>query len=313
MIAGHPTSDQDRGSRRGRKRPPDREARFSGCSAIRRADRRPACCISRRSAAGLRQARWRRRARAPASPRCVDLRTGAAGSRDRLRAARGRAPARRRPRRSGAAAPSRAARSAAPADARPARGRPVTADGAADGEAALLGVRDRRRPASRSSGCCRRATSETVDGAARDGAHRGRRGRDRAAVQRRGRARARARTAEVVTARFNLANYKDYLQTRVMGATPRCWISSSEARVERDVRLQAAQGAFAPARPRTARHPRAACSRIRISEIRETADDTLNQIPVEALEKFLARSDVADRPAGVLRRPRHLSRGDSAD
>ena len=61
--------------------------------------------------------------------------------------------------------------------------------------------------------------------------------------------------------------------------------------VERDVRLQAAQGAFAPR----------ALEQLAIlvllledpdREIRETADETLNRIPVEALEKFLARSDV---------------------
>jgi hypothetical protein len=61
--------------------------------------------------------------------------------------------------------------------------------------------------------------------------------------------------------------------------------------VERDVRLQAAQGTLAPR----------ALEQLAIlvllledpdREIRETADETLNRIPVEALEKFLARSDV---------------------
>ena len=61
--------------------------------------------------------------------------------------------------------------------------------------------------------------------------------------------------------------------------------------VERDVRLQAAQGSLAPR----------ALEQLTIlvllledpdREIRETADETLNKIPVEALEKFLARSDV---------------------
>jgi hypothetical protein len=61
--------------------------------------------------------------------------------------------------------------------------------------------------------------------------------------------------------------------------------------VERDVRLQAAQGSLAPR----------ALEQLAIlvllledpdREIRSTADDTLNKIPVEALEKFLARSDV---------------------
>jgi hypothetical protein len=61
--------------------------------------------------------------------------------------------------------------------------------------------------------------------------------------------------------------------------------------VERDVRMQAAQGTLAPR----------ASEQLAIlvllledpdREIRETADETLNRIPVEALEKFLARSDV---------------------
>ena len=60
--------------------------------------------------------------------------------------------------------------------------------------------------------------------------------------------------------------------------------------VERDVRLLAAQGALAPR----------AFEQLAIlvllledpdREIRETADETLNKIPAEALEKFLARSD----------------------
>ena len=61
--------------------------------------------------------------------------------------------------------------------------------------------------------------------------------------------------------------------------------------VERDVRLQAAQGTLAPR----------ALEQLSIlvllledsdREIRDTADETLNRIPVEVLEKFLARSDV---------------------
>jgi hypothetical protein len=60
--------------------------------------------------------------------------------------------------------------------------------------------------------------------------------------------------------------------------------------VERDVRLQAAQGALAPRA-----HEQLAILVLLLEdpdrEIRETADETLNKIPTEALEKFLARSD----------------------
>jgi hypothetical protein len=62
--------------------------------------------------------------------------------------------------------------------------------------------------------------------------------------------------------------------------------------VERDVRLQAAQGALAPRA-----HEQLAILVLLLEdpdrEIRETADETLNKIPTEVLEKFLARSDVA--------------------
>jgi hypothetical protein len=61
--------------------------------------------------------------------------------------------------------------------------------------------------------------------------------------------------------------------------------------VDRDVRLQAAEGTFAPRA-----HEQLAILVLLLDdpdrEIRETADETLNKIPVEALEKFLARSDV---------------------
>ena len=60
--------------------------------------------------------------------------------------------------------------------------------------------------------------------------------------------------------------------------------------VERDVRLQAAQGALAPRA-----HEQLAILVLLLEdpdrEIRETADETLTKIPTEALEKFLARSD----------------------
>jgi hypothetical protein len=61
--------------------------------------------------------------------------------------------------------------------------------------------------------------------------------------------------------------------------------------VERDVRLQAAQGTLAPRA-----HEQLAILVLLLEdkdrEIRETAEDTLNKIPVQALEGFLARSDV---------------------
>ena len=60
--------------------------------------------------------------------------------------------------------------------------------------------------------------------------------------------------------------------------------------VERDVRLQAAQGTLAPRA-----HEQLAILVLLLvdydREIRETADETLNRIPVEVLEKFLARAD----------------------
>ena len=61
--------------------------------------------------------------------------------------------------------------------------------------------------------------------------------------------------------------------------------------VERDVRLQAAQGTLAPRA-----HEQLAILVLLLEdpdrEIRGIADETLNRIPVEALEKFLARPDV---------------------
>lgn len=61
--------------------------------------------------------------------------------------------------------------------------------------------------------------------------------------------------------------------------------------VERDVRMQAAQGTLAPRA-----HEQLAILVLLLEdadrEIRETADETINRIPVEALETFLARSDV---------------------
>jgi hypothetical protein len=60
--------------------------------------------------------------------------------------------------------------------------------------------------------------------------------------------------------------------------------------VEREVRLQAAQGALAPRA-----HEQLAILVLLLedkdAEIREIADDTLNRIPVEALQLFLARPD----------------------
>jgi hypothetical protein len=61
--------------------------------------------------------------------------------------------------------------------------------------------------------------------------------------------------------------------------------------VERDVRLQAAQGVLAPRA-----HEQLAILVLLLEdpdrEIRETADETLNKIPTDVLETFLARSDV---------------------
>jgi hypothetical protein len=61
--------------------------------------------------------------------------------------------------------------------------------------------------------------------------------------------------------------------------------------VDRDVRLQAAQGTLAPRA-----HEQLAILVLLLEdtdhEIRDTADDTLNRIPVGALEAFLARPDV---------------------
>jgi hypothetical protein len=61
--------------------------------------------------------------------------------------------------------------------------------------------------------------------------------------------------------------------------------------VDRDVRLQAAQGTLAPRA-----HEQLAILVLLLEdpdrEIREIADDTLNKIPVDALEKFLASADV---------------------
>src|SRR3954467_6660102 len=61
--------------------------------------------------------------------------------------------------------------------------------------------------------------------------------------------------------------------------------------VERDVRMQAAEGTLAPRA-----HEQLAILVLLLEdpdrEIRETADETLNKIPTEVLETFLARSDV---------------------
>jgi hypothetical protein len=76
-----------------------------------------------------------------------------------------------------------------------------------------------------------------------------------------------------------------------MGPTPLLDLFK-RGEVERDVRLQAAQGTLAPRA-----HEQLAILVLLLEdpdrEIREVADETLNRIPVEVLEKFLARSDVA--------------------
>src|SRR3954468_18595172 len=65
--------------------------------------------------------------------------------------------------------------------------------------------------------------------------------------------------------------------------------------IERDVRMEAAQGTLAPRA-----HEQLAILVLLLEdpdrEIRETADETLSRIPAEILEKFLARSDV---PVGL--------------
>jgi hypothetical protein len=61
--------------------------------------------------------------------------------------------------------------------------------------------------------------------------------------------------------------------------------------IDREVRMEAAQGTLAPRA-----HEQLAILVLLLEdpdrEIRETADETLNRIPVDVLEKFLARSDV---------------------
>jgi hypothetical protein len=74
-----------------------------------------------------------------------------------------------------------------------------------------------------------------------------------------------------------------------MGSTPLLDLFK-RGEVDRDVRLQAAQGAFA----HRAHEQLAILVHLLEDpdpEIREIADDTINKIPVEALENFLARSD----------------------
>jgi hypothetical protein len=76
----------------------------------------------------------------------------------------------------------------------------------------------------------------------------------------------------------------------VIGPTP-LLDSFKRGEVERDVRLLAAQGALAP-RAYEQLAILVLLLEDRDAEIRETADDTLNRIPEQALKTFLARSDV---------------------
>jgi len=75
-----------------------------------------------------------------------------------------------------------------------------------------------------------------------------------------------------------------------MGPTPLLDLFK-RGEIERDVRLEAAQGTLAPRA-----HEQLAILVLLLEdpdrEVRETADETINKIPVEVLEKFLARSDV---------------------
>ena len=78
----------------------------------------------------------------------------------------------------------------------------------------------------------------------------------------------------------------------------------------RDARLLAAQGALAPRA-----HEQLAILVLLLgdsdAEIRSQADNTLKRIPVEALQSFLARSDVSVDLARILRRSRSVSVRDS--
>jgi hypothetical protein len=75
-----------------------------------------------------------------------------------------------------------------------------------------------------------------------------------------------------------------------MGPTPLLDLFK-RGEIERDVRLEAAQGTLAPRA-----HEQLAILVLLLDdpdrEIRDTADETLNRIPVPVLETFLARSDV---------------------
>jgi hypothetical protein len=79
-----------------------------------------------------------------------------------------------------------------------------------------------------------------------------------------------------------------------MGPTPLLDLFK-RGEIERDVRMEAAQGTLAPRA-----HEQLAILVLLLEdpdrEIRETADETLNRIPAEVLEKFLARPDV---PVGL--------------
>jgi hypothetical protein len=76
----------------------------------------------------------------------------------------------------------------------------------------------------------------------------------------------------------------------VIGPTP-LLDAFKRGEVERDVRLLAAQGALAP-RAYEQLAILVLLVEDRDAEIRQTADDTLNRIPEQALKAFLARSDV---------------------
>jgi len=76
-----------------------------------------------------------------------------------------------------------------------------------------------------------------------------------------------------------------------MGSTPLLDLFK-RGEVDRDVRLQAAQGAFAP----RAHEQLAILVLLQTDsdlEVRTTARQTLDKIPVEALRAFLGRSDVS--------------------
>src|SRR5262249_19195166 len=139
----------------------------------------------------------------------------------------------------------------------------------------------------RSSASGRRAADHRCT--TRDGAHGRRRRRDRADAERRRREAVRqgGRNRHASTQSHQLQGLP---ANTVIGPTP-LLDAFKRGEVERDVRLLAAQGALAP-RAYEQLAILVLLLEDRDAEIRQTADDTLNRIPEQALKAFLARSDV---------------------